>query len=150
MPKNYSDKADAQNTTDQACYRETTILRSAWRVRGMGGDGWLRRDRIRHRPGRVGRNENYFGSLFNPTSGVPLQKGATFVMRLPTHGEQARGLWLPGAAWGHFKSLGFFLTISLESSWALAICSGVIFLARKDLKSLADHWPLAAAMLYQA
>ena len=98
MPKNYSNRADDQNTTDQACYRETTILRSAWRVRGMGGDGWLRRGRIRHRPGRVGRNENYFGSLFNPTSGWLLQKGAAFVSRLPRHGEQARGLWLPGAA----------------------------------------------------
>ena len=65
-------------------------------------------------------------------------------------GGQARGLWRPGAAWGYFKSLGFFLTISLESSWPLAICSGVITLANSALLKLANWKPLAAAMLYQA
>ena len=34
-------------------------------------------------------------------TGELLQKGATFAKRLPRRGEQARALWLPGAALGY-------------------------------------------------
>jgi|GEM_PF-4886158 len=38
-------------------------------------------------------------TLVNPTKGAPLQKGATFVRRLPRRSRQARALRLPRVAW---------------------------------------------------
>jgi len=57
------------------------------------------------------------------------------VKNLPTH---------------HFTSFGFFLSISLESFCASAICSAVISLARVPFAFLAFAFPLKAAMLNQA